>query len=169
MIIHNKIFESFGTHAKPINESNQSIVTIKSTKDIDVHNALALLTKHGIKAQTGSRSQADIILEPKDVPKAKELLTKFKLLEAKEPYIVYHNSYSSAVQSAQKYAESKGYTVDEDDWWNRIAMGNKKPSAGKTNRATISLYKGDKLQRKALQIQVYGREGGKYELNCYIN
>lgn len=108
MIIHNKIFESFGTHVKPIHE-------------------------------------------------------------AKEPYQVYHNSYSSAVQTAEKYAESKGYTIDEDDWAREIAFGPKKPSAGKTNRASIGLYKNGKLQRKALQIQVYGREGGKYELNCYIN
>lgn len=108
MIIHNKIFESFGTHLRPLNE-------------------------------------------------------------AKEPYVVYHNSYSSAVDAAHKYAESKGYVVDENDWWHSIAIGPKKPSAGKTNRASIDLYKNGKLQKKALHIQVYGREGGKYELNCYIN
>lgn len=108
MIIHNKIFESFGTHVKPINES-------------------------------------------------------------KEPYVVYHNSYSAAVQAAEKYAEGKGYTIDEDDWAREITFGRRKPSPGKTNRASIGLYKNGKLQKKALQIQVYGRERGKYELNCYIN
>lgn len=64
-----------------LNESSQSVVTIRSNKDEDVHRALALLAKHGIKAFTGSRSQSDIILEPKDVQKAKDLLTKFKLME----------------------------------------------------------------------------------------
>jgi len=108
MIIQNKLYESFGTHVKPIKE-------------------------------------------------------------AKEPYQVYHNSYSSAVQTAEEYAIKKGFTIDEEDWQREIALGPKRPSAGKTNRASIALYKNGKLQRKALQIQVYGRESGKYELNCYIN
>ena len=93
------------------------------------------------------------------------------LNEAKEPYVVYHNTYSSAVQAAEKYAEGKGYTVDTDDWSTQIAFGPKKPSAGKTNRAQIGLIKNGKVQRKALQIQVYNRGSASnpYELNCYIN
>lgn len=89
--------------------------------------------------------------------------------ESKEPYVVYHNSYSSAVQAAEKYAESKGYLIDEDDWAREITFGPKKPSDGKTNRATIGLFKNGKEQKKALHIQVYGMGNGKYELNAYIN
>jgi hypothetical protein len=91
--------------------------------------------------------------------------------ESKEPYPVYHNTYSSAVQTAEEYAKKKGFTVDEDDWSREIAFGPKKPSKGKTNRASITLFKNGKQQRKALQIQVYNRgtDGNTYELNCYIN
>jgi hypothetical protein len=83
-------------------------------------------------------------------------------------YQVYHNTYSSAISEALEYAKKKGYEYSEDDVWNRISMGNKKPSEGKTNRATITLFKDGKEQKKALQIQVYGMKKG-YELNAYIN
>jgi hypothetical protein len=81
---------------------------------------------------------------------------------------VYHNSYSEAITAATDYAESRGYKLDEDDVWNRISMGDKKPGHGKTNRATVGLTKDGKDQKKALHIQVYGMKN-KYELNAYIN
>lgn len=96
-------------------------------------------------------------------------ITIHKIREAKEPYIVYHNSYSAAVQAAESYAKNKGYEIDENDWWHSVSVGPKKPSPGKTNRMSVNLIKNGKVQRKALHIQVYGRENGKYELNCYIN
>jgi len=96
--------------------------------------------------------------------------------EAKSPYQVYHKSYSSAVQAAEEYANKKGYTCNEQDWWNNISTGPKKPSNGKTNKATIGLHvtKSMKpntppmLAGKALHLQVYGMNNG-YELNCYIS
>lgn len=88
--------------------------------------------------------------------------------EAKNDYEVYHNSYSSAVSAALEYAKSKGYDVVEDDVWHQISMGPKKPSEGKTNKATVGLEKDGKLQRKALHIQIYGM-GARYELNAYIS
>lgn len=94
-----------------------------------------------------------------------------KLIEAKEPYNVYHNTYSSAVQAAEKYAISKGYEIDYDDWATQVAFGPKRPSDGKTNRMTVNLIKNGKVQKKALSIQVYNRgvSGNTYELNAYIN
>jgi hypothetical protein len=93
------------------------------------------------------------------------------IAEGKEPYVVYHNTYSAAVQAAEQWAENRGYTIDEDDWSTQIAFGPKKPAAGKTNRAQIGLMKNGKIQRKALQIQVYNRgtNSNPYELNAYIN
>lgn len=88
---------------------------------------------------------------------------------------VYHQSFSSAVQAARKYAENKGYTIDEDDWAREITFGRGRPKVGQTTRASIGLIKNGKPQRKALQIQVYGMPeqpgamGGSYELNMYIN
>jgi len=93
------------------------------------------------------------------------------LIEGKNDYEVYHSSYSSAVQEAERYANRRGYKVDEDDWWKKIAMGNKKPSNGKTNSATIELTKDGKPNASTLSLQVYNRgiEGNTYELNCYLN
>jgi hypothetical protein len=80
----------------------------------------------------------------------------------------YHKTYSSAISNAIEYAESRGYEVDANDVWNKISMGSKKPSEGKTNRFTIGLLKNGKEQRKALSIQVYGMKNS-YELNAYIS
>jgi len=82
-------------------------------------------------------------------------------------YEVYHNSYTSAIQAAKEYAEKQGYTINDDDSFTKIGLGPKKPSEGKTNRFSIELSKDGKVQRKMLQIQVYGMRT-KYELNCYI-
>ena len=106
------------------------------------------------------------------------------LNEAK--FAIYHKSYTSAINTALEYAESQGYEYDKEETASTIGMGPKKPSAGKTNRFTISLTKGGKPQRKALHIQVYNMGtfkrnsdgsqtrslyGGnnEYELNTYIS
>ena len=96
------------------------------------------------------------------------LLFEQFLTEKKSDYQVYHGTYSSAVDTALEYAKSRGYEVVMDDVWNEISVGPKKPSEGKTNKATVGLTKDGKLQRKALQIQIYGM-GDRYELNVYIN
>jgi hypothetical protein len=83
-------------------------------------------------------------------------------------YTVYHNSYTSAVDVAIKFAEKKGYVVDTDDVWNQISTGPKKPSEGKTNKFSLGLIKGEKVDKKKLQIQIYGMGNGRYELNMYI-
>jgi len=88
-----------------------------------------------------------------------------KVNEAK--YEVYHNSYTSAIQAAREYAEKQGYTINDDDSFTKIGLGPRKPSEGKTNRFSIELSKDGKVQKKMLQIQVYGMRT-KYELNCYI-
>lgn len=83
-------------------------------------------------------------------------------------YTVYHNSYTSAIDAAISFAEKKGYTVSEDDVWQYISTGPKKPSEGKTNSFTVGLMKNGKEDRKKLHLQIYGMGGGKYELNMYI-
>jgi len=114
----------------------------------------------------------------------KELIEQFgrhknPLKEAKELHPVYHNTYSSAVQAAEAMATKRGYTVNEQDWWNNVSTGPKKPGKGKTNKMTIGLHvtksikpnQPPMLARKALHIQVYNRgvSGNTYELNAYIN
>ena len=87
--------------------------------------------------------------------------------EAQAKYDVYHDSYTSAIQSAKEYAEKQGYTINDDDSFRKIGMGPRKPSEGKTNSFSIELSYGGKDSRKQLHIQVYGMRN-KYELNCYI-
>ena len=93
----------------------------------------------------------------------------FKFRESlNEKYQLYHTSFSNAVQTAEKQAEKQGYEVDQDDWFNKIATGPKKPSEGKTNSYIIKLLKNDKPTKKTLAIQVFNM-GKKYELNMYIS
>jgi hypothetical protein len=87
--------------------------------------------------------------------------------EAKSDYEVYHKSYTSAINAAKAYAEKKGYEINDDDSFRQIGMGPRKPSEGKTNKFSIELSKDGKVQRKKLQIQVYGMKNS-YELNAYI-
>jgi hypothetical protein len=82
-------------------------------------------------------------------------------------YKVYHNTYTAAIQTAKEYALKKGYLVDDDDSFRKIGMGPRKPSEGRTNKFSIELSKDGKIQRKKLQIQVYGMRNS-YELNAYI-
>jgi len=83
-------------------------------------------------------------------------------------YKLYHNTYSDAMQHAYAQAEKQGYEVDMDDVDRKVASGPRKPGKGKTNSFSIKLMKNGKPQRKALQVQVYGMDNGKYELNMYI-
>ena len=96
-----------------------------------------------------------------------KLTLKGAMGEAKSDYEVYHKSYTSAIQAAKEYAEKQGYEINDDDSFTKIGLGPRKPSEGKTNRFSIELSKDGKVQKKMLQIQVYGMKNS-YELNCYI-
>lgn len=89
--------------------------------------------------------------------------------EKKDDYQIHHPSYTSAVQTAITQVEKRGFKVDEDSWWDEVSTGPKKPSVGKTNRVTVKLTKNDKPSKKTLHMQVYGMEGGRYELNMYVS
>jgi hypothetical protein len=117
--------------------------------------------------------------------KAFELLKKAKYSRKKEikenfvnekrkskyDYEVYHNSFTSAADTARELAEKYGYEVDENSWWSEVATGKygrSRPEIGKTHKFIVELTKDGKPQRKALHFQVYGMESGKYELNAYV-
>ena len=95
----------------------------------------------------------------------KETLNESKGIE----YKIYHNSFSEACSEVIEFAKKKGYEVNENDWFNKVSAGPKKPIPGKTNKYSIDLLKDGKEQKKMLHFQVYGVEIGKYELNAYIN
>lgn len=89
-------------------------------------------------------------------------------INEKSAYEIYHKDYSSAVQTAIKQAEKRGFEVDMDDWHDKVATGPKKPSSGKTNSFSVKLKKDGKESKKALHLQVYNMDNQKYELNMYI-
>ena len=115
-----------------------------------------------------------------------ESMIKLKDLIMESKFPVYHYTYTSAINSALEWAEKQGFEYDKEETAEKIGLGPKKPSEGKTNRFSISLTKGGKEQKKMLHIQVYNmgtfkrdnRDGSKirslhggqttYELNCYI-
>ena len=117
------------------------------------------LEKHKVRSLNIGK---DVILSVRLFVSTNESIT-----EAKSDYEVYHKSYTSAIQAAKAYAEKKGYEINDDDSFRQIGMGPRKPSEGKTNKFSIELSKDGKVQRKKLQIQVYGMRNS-YELNAYI-
>lgn len=99
--------------------------------------------------------------------KYQALMTEAK---AKLP-VIYHSTLTSAIAAAEKYAKESGYTLDAEELATRIGLGPAKPSKGKTNRYTLSLYKDGKKVKQGLSAQVYNRgvSGNTFELNAYIS
>ena len=78
-------------------------------------------------------------------------------------YDIYHKTYSDALQHAYAHAEKKHKVkVDMDAVHDKVAMGPKKPSSGKTNSFILPTN-----TKKNLHVQVYNT-GKSYELNMYV-
>ena len=88
------------------------------------------------------------------------------LVEADYP--LYHKTFTNASQAALDLVKKKGFEIDDDDWFNQVSTGPKKPGKGKTNRYIVKITKKGKDTKKRLAFQVYGMDSGKYELNAYI-
>lgn len=88
--------------------------------------------------------------------------------KSKKDYVIYHNSYSDAVAEAIALAQRQGYEVDEDDYFNKVSTGPRKPSEGKTNSIKLLLTKNGKPVRNMLVFQVYGMKR-QYELTAYVS
>ena len=79
-------------------------------------------------------------------------------------YELYHKDFSSAMKHAYDFAKKKfGIEVDPKEIDAKVASGPRKPSKGKTNSYRLMGKDG----KKAIQVQVYGMDNGKYELNMY--
>jgi hypothetical protein len=105
-----------------------------------------------------------------DYTEIRERVMRKVFSEAKSAsgYEIYHKDFTSAVQHALSQVESKGYEVDEDEWFRKVSSGPRKPGRGKTNIYTIDLMKNGKPTPRKLQMQVY-YDQGRYELNMYIS
>jgi hypothetical protein len=99
-------------------------------------------------------------------------MTKFKKIYEKSNYVLYHDTYTSAVQEAERYAKSQGYDLDKEEMADEIGLGPGKPKKGKTVKHHLTLYKnGQPIKgKKKLHFQVYnrGQDRNTYELNAYI-
>lgn len=107
-------------------------------------------------------------------------MTKFKdyLNELKSDYVIYHNSYSAAINEIEEFVIKNGYTLDDetdsenigDQMFRLVGNGPRKPQEGDTNKFHFELYKNNKKIRKMLHAQVYNRgtNSNEYELNMYI-
>ena len=91
-----------------------------------------------------------------------------EVIDEASDYKLYHKAFYSATNAAIELANKRGFEVDEDDWFNQVSTGPKKPGKGKTNSYHIELTKNGKSVKKKLHFQVYGMESGKYELNAYV-
>jgi hypothetical protein len=91
------------------------------------------------------------------------------LLEKKGDYEIYHSTYTSAIQEAERYCEEQGFYWNKDESFAKIGSGPRKPQEGKTNKFSLELYtKEGKPAGKAVHFQVYGM-GDRYELNAYLS
>lgn len=99
------------------------------------------------------------------VPPVSDLSEAVKSLKGLK---LYYPTMSAAMQDTLAAASRMGYEVDDDDYFTTVTTGPGKPSVGKTNRYSLILKRGEKEVRERLQIQIYGMEGGKFELNAYI-
>ncbi len=77
-----------------------------------------------------------------------EIKDLIKQVLKEEKYPLYHSSFTSAINAALEYAKKQGYEYDDEETAQKIGMGPKKPSEGKTNRYMILLTKKWKSLKK---------------------
>jgi hypothetical protein len=104
--------------------------------------------------------------------KALERLQREEVEEVSEAkgskYQLYHNTYSSAINHALAHHEKSGLSVHDDDRWDKVAVGSKKPSSGKTTSVNIPATHTKTGKKHMIHVQVYNKGGSNpYELNTY--
>ena len=140
-------------------ELGESVRTERKKSFVD------MLSRITNKAKENTKLEKNRKIEPK--------LPKKELAEAKkDSYQIYHPSYSSAVQHAEKHLNKQGYEIHPDDWFHHINAGPTKPAEGKTVSLHIPLHKDGAPTKKVAHIQVYNRGNdlaNNHELNMYHN
>ena len=125
-----------------------------------------IMTEEDYNEASSPEQQAAIAIKKKEKEEEEEVV------EAKKGnYELYHDTMSGALQHALQVALDKHkWEVDAEDWFQKVNMGPKKPSKGKTNSYSLSGYEypSGKPTRKRLHAQVYAMDSGKYELNMYV-
>jgi hypothetical protein len=153
----NKVTKSW--QALSNNEINDKIESIEDLKEKYVKTFEGYFYHSGVHFGEFTQDELKEIEEREE----KEISEK-----ATTDFVVYHTSYTNAVNEALTYLQKRGYTYSEDETAISIGMGPKKPNDGVTNKFSISIFKQGKEQKQKFHIQIYGM-GEKYELNCYIS
>jgi len=148
-----------------ISEAKAFVVMFKVKKDINNRNIKPA------SAAYSSEVDAKKFLKSVEKDGGKAMIIRsnisgMKVNEAKDE--IYFKSYTHAIEAAEVMAGKKGYTIEDDELFNKVGMNSKRPSVGKTTKVNLELLKNGKPQKKMLHIQVYGMKNG-YELNAYIN
>ncbi len=86
-----------------------------------------------------------------------------------EPFPVYHDTYGSAINAIDDYVKMRGFELDQEEYSTTYLDAFFKPKPGETKSDSLTLYKDGKPQRKMMNVQIYGMDSGKFELNMYIN
>lgn len=80
---------------------------------------------------------------------------------------VYHDTMSAAFAHVVKELGKKGIEFDQEEFFQKVNSGPRKPQPGKTNSYSIALKGTKGKKQKFAHVQVYGMDNGKYELNWY--
>jgi len=101
--------------------------------------------------------------------KKKKKVSEGYIAEAKNTtYTLYHKSYTDAINHALDWHEKQGLKVDDDDRWQKISVGSKKPREDETTRIQIPATNHRTGRSHMIMIQVYNKGGATpYELNTY--
>ncbi|MGY8865503.1 MAG: hypothetical protein ACKVJK_07700, partial [Methylophagaceae bacterium] len=150
-----------------VNEAKAFVVMFKVKKDINNRNIKPA------SAAYSSEVDAKKFLKSVEKDGGKAMIIRSNISGMKVEgtnleHEIYFKSYTHAIEAAEVMAGRKGYTMEDDELFNKVGMNSKRPSVGKTTKVNLELLKNGKPQKKMLHIQVYGMKNG-YELNAYIN
>jgi len=96
--------------------------------------------------------------------KVHKILKGTRVSYSSSGYILYHKTFSTAIQHSLDIANSKGFIVSPETIDNYIALADKKPTCNKTNRYILPTNK-----KAFLHVQIANLDDKRYELNMYID
>ena len=93
---------------------------------------------------------------------------KARLKEARgSAYTLYHKSYTDAINHALSHHQKSGLNVSDDDRFQHVGVGSKKPSEGNTTSVSIPATHTNG-KKHMVHVQVFNKGGTHpYELNTY--
>jgi len=93
---------------------------------------------------------------------------KARLKEARgSAYTLYHKSYTDAINHALSHHQKSGLNVSDDDRFQHVGVGSKKPSEGNTTSVSMPATH-TSGKKHMVHVQVFNKGGTHpYELNTY--